>query len=236
MGTPVTGTPAGFSAPPGTPAGSTVPMPKPDPNTLKTPVSTSIDPGAGLQYGYRSQDLHPGGVTYANDTTPSWYAPIETAPTAPAGGDTTGQFATNFAGAPGSAFTTAVNAGKYGVAGDRLRNLPTYFTVADFNTVAKTNPVLAEQMSAKGGQAYRDAIMKANGWSNLQMNQFINKWGSGALPGITKENLLAAGMDPSRFGTYGQAPPPAPPAPAPAPAPAPPPSGYGYFDPRYPTG
>jgi hypothetical protein len=209
-------------------------MGKPDPNTLKTPANAPINPGAGLQYGYRSQDLHPGGVTTANDTTPSWYAPLIGAPKPPAGGDTTQQFATNFQPTGSSAFSRMVQQGlarqQYGQKGVDLQNMPTNFTIADFNNAAQTNPTLAVQMAGKGGQAYRDAIRKANGWSNLQMNQFINAYGSGVEPGITQENLTAAGFTPDRFGTNSLTPAAPPPVPAPAPGPDP---GYGYFDPNW---
>jgi hypothetical protein len=226
-------------------------MPKPDPNTLKTPVGSTPQTGvgAGLQYGYPSTLLHPNGVTNANDTTPSWYAPISGAPKPPAGGDTTQKFSTNFQPTGSTAFSKmvqqALDRQQYGQKGVDLQNMPTSFTIADFNNTAQTNPVLAQQMLAKGGQAYRDAVMKANGWTNLQMNQFINAYGSSVEPGITQQNLTEAGFTPDRFGTNTLTPVvSAPPPPVNQPAPPPPAStgatadqgtepGYGYFSPYW---
>src|SRR5881394_3377899 len=156
------------------------------------------------------------------------------------GGDTTQQFNSNFQPTGATAFSRlaqqALDRHLYGQKGVDLQNMPKSFTIADFNNAAQTNPVLAAQMLGKGGQAYKDAIMKANGWSNYQMNQFINAYASGVEPGITQSNLTAAGFTPERFGTNTLTP-PAPPPPTNQP-PAPPPAtgggteaGFGYFDP-----
>jgi hypothetical protein len=79
------------------------------------------------------------------------------------------------------------------------------------------------------------------------MNQFINAYGSGAMPGVNQQNLTAAGYT-GGFGP-GYTPPattpttPTPtPAPPGAPAPVSPPTttaspgaqqGFGYFDPYW---
>ena len=95
----------------------------------------------------------------------------------------------------GQAFLAALNSGKYGQAGlDSWNSNPQSFSVNDFNRIAATNPVMAEQMSAAGGQQYRDAIMQNNKWNNNQMNSFINANGSGALPGFAGYTGAGAGV------------------------------------------
>jgi hypothetical protein len=167
-------------------------------------------------------------------------------PTAPTGGDSSQQFTTaayRSAQTPTGA-NWLKNIGKYGTAAaNTYLSQPGAYTVADFNQVAQSNPVMAVQMIASGGQAYMDAIMKANGWTKQQINQFINSYGSGALPGITNQGLTAAGYTGNFGGGYHPAPPPPPPPTnTPAPPPPPPPAatatggteaGFGYFDPYW---
>jgi hypothetical protein len=77
------------------------------------------------------------------------------------------------------------NLSKYGQAGmNRYLSEPQSASVADFNRIAQSNPVMAEQLSAAGGQQFRNAISSNNQWSPQQMNSFINQYGSGALPGF----------------------------------------------------
>ncbi len=86
--------------------------------------------------------------------------------------------------------TFLANLSKYGPAGvAKFLSTPQSFSVADFNKVAATNPVLAAQMQAAGGQNYRNAIMQGNGWNNYQNNSFINANGAGALPGFGADQM-----------------------------------------------
>lgn len=55
------------------------------------------------------------------------------------------------------------------------QNLPQTLNVNQFNAVAQSDPGHAYDMLGAGGQDYRNAVMQANGWSPLQMNQFINQ-------------------------------------------------------------
>ncbi|MGN6589881.1 MAG: hypothetical protein ACTHKE_06295 [Sphingomicrobium sp.] len=70
-----------------------------------------------------------------------------------------------------------------------LSQMPQSFSPAQFNQVAGQNPVLAEAMAAQMPQAGRNAIMAQNGWSNDQMNNFLNAYGSGAQPGFGPAQL-----------------------------------------------
>jgi len=109
-----------------------------------------------------------------------WGAPVTGA--LPTGGGTadTKAYATNFVSPSLQPGTLAYQ---------RMAALPQSFTVADFNKVKAVDPVLATQMLAKAGQPYRDAVMQANGWNTAQMNQYINQYGSGALPGFTPDKI-----------------------------------------------
>lgn len=61
---------------------------------------------------------------------------------------------------------------------DANKNTISNYTVDQFNYLASSSdPVLqglAYTMTATGGQAFKDAIMAANGWTNLEMNSWIN--------------------------------------------------------------
>jgi hypothetical protein len=113
------------------------------------------------------------------------------APQAPTGGPNQ-QF--NFANSiasqsqspTGQKFLDALRSGFYGpnAYAKYLATTPQSGSVGDFNQVAQSNPVMASQMLAAGGQQYRDAVMAANHWTNQQLNSFINQYGSGALPGF----------------------------------------------------
>jgi hypothetical protein len=99
------------------------------------------------------------------------------------GGTGTTPYATSFS-------KSTFDPSRYGAAGAAQYNaLPQSFSVSDFNKISGANPALATQMLAAGGQSYKDAVAKANGWSTDQMNQFINTNGSGALSGFTPQAL-----------------------------------------------
>lgn len=190
--------------------------------------------------------------SYKSSGPDTWYGSLSGAPQAPTGGDTTQHFNTANSIASQSQSPTGqkflANIGKYGQsAANNYLSMPQSFTVADFNNVAQSNPTLAVQMLGQGGQAMQDAIRKNNNWTQQQMNQFINAYGSGAMPGVNQQNLTAAGYT-GGFGP-GYTPPattpttPTPtPAPPGAPAPVSPPTttaspgaqqGFGYFDPYW---
>lgn len=96
------------------------------------------------------------------------------------------------------------NLSKYGQAGvDSWNSNPQSFSINDFNRIAQTNPVMAEQMLAAGGQNYRNAVMGANGWDNNKMNTFINTYGSGALPGFKGYTGAGAGVAGGSAGAAG---------------------------------
>ena len=56
----------------------------------------------------------------------------------------------------------------------RLAAMPQSITVSQWNAMAKANPNLAEGYLGKAGNDFRMAVQNANGWTNNQMNQWIN--------------------------------------------------------------
>ncbi len=113
------------------------------------------------------------------------------APQAPTGGpgqqyNFANSVATQSQSPTGRAFLQALQSGKYGpnAYAQYLASSPQSASVADFNRIAQSNPTMATQMEAAGGQQFRNAIMANNGWNNYQNNSFINQYGSGALPGF----------------------------------------------------
>lgn len=200
------GAPSGVP-PPGWTSGSLTPG-TPGGSVTSTPVGTTapVSPGSTPQ---------PNSASPSNSAP----APVNAVPPAPVGTPTlnkplltdnkaavAGAAPLTFGGAGSQPFATAnstatqsqtpagqqflANLSKYGsAAAANYLNTPQSFTVNDFNKAAGANPALSTQMLASGGQAYKDAVMQANGWSPEQMNQFINTNGSGALSGYTPQAI-----------------------------------------------
>ena len=67
---------------------------------------------------------------------------------------------------------------RYGLTPQRaaiMQSMPQSFTVSGFNQTAKTDPGKAFDMLRQGGQPLMTAVMQANGWTQEQLNQFINQ-------------------------------------------------------------
>lgn len=79
-------------------------------------------------------------------------------------------------------------------------NDPRYGSVSvpQFQGLQSTNPALAYQLATHGGQSYRDAIMQGNGWTNEQMNQWLNN--AGYNQGGLQYRFNGGGMPPPQSG------------------------------------
>jgi hypothetical protein len=164
----------------------------------KTPVGgvTPNPPGGSMASGVTSAPGSNGPPAGAGTATAPKSA-VQGAPSAGGlsfGGSGTQPYATAFSTATQSQTPAGqsflANLSKYGAgAAANYLGSPQSFSVNDFNKAAGANPALATQMLAAGGQQYRDAVAKANGWSPAQMNQFINTNGSGQLSGFTPQAL-----------------------------------------------
>lgn len=68
---------------------------------------------------------------------------------------------------------------------------PVSFSPAQFHTVMGQDPALALQMLSAGGQQYSNAVMQNMGWTNDQMNQFINNtsYNTPSAGGWTPQNI-----------------------------------------------
>lgn len=111
-----------------------------------------------------------------------------TPPSIPQGGSTqpfnlANSVASQMQSATGQKFLA--NLSKYGQAGvNNFMSEPQTVSAADFNRIAQTDPTRAGQLAMAGGQQFQNALMQGNGWNPYDMNSYLNKYNSGAEPGL----------------------------------------------------